>query len=85
MQQWLLPGSLDLYVSQREKNNILVFDQVQHNPGCTATGAGKRLKFSDLVIVLAMWRKQRQRADQRLCFRTCKRFVCFSHDVAFMS
>ena len=48
-------SSLDLYESQREKPNILVFDQVQHNPGCTATGAGKRLKFSDLVIVLAMW------------------------------
>ena len=43
MQQWLLPGSLDLYESQREKTNISVFDQIQHNPGCTATGAGKRL------------------------------------------
>ena len=43
------------------------------------------LKFSDLVIVLAMWRKQRQQADQRLCFRTCKRFVCFSHDVVCIS
>ena len=48
-------GSLDLYESQCEKTNILVFDQVQHNLGCTATGAGKRLKFSDLVTVLAMW------------------------------
>ena len=55
--KWLLPGSLDLYESQREKTYNLVFDQVQHNPGCTATGAGMRLKFSDLVIVLAMWQK----------------------------
>ena len=42
-------------------------------------------QFSDLVIVLAMWRKQRQQGDQCLCFRTCKRFACFSQDVACMS
>ena len=70
--------------SQREKTNILIFDQVQHNPGYTASGAYKRLKFSDLVIVLAMWRKQRQQADLHFSCRICKRLVCFSHDVAWM-
>ena len=42
-------------------------------PGCTATGADKRLKYLDLVIVLAMW----QQADQRLCFRTAKGLFVF--------
>ena len=61
------------------KTNILVFDQVQHNPGCTATGADKRLKFSDLVIVLAMWRKQRQKLISVFAFAHAKGlFVFFS-------
>ena len=46
-----------IFEPRREKTNILVSNQVQHKPGCTATEDGWRLEISDLEsrgIVLSM-------------------------------
>ena len=51
------------YEPHHEKTNILVFDMVQHKPGCTATEDGNRLEISYLGrrgIVLSVKRKQRR-------------------------
>ena len=33
-------GKIDLFEPRHEKTNVLVFDQVQHKPCCTATEDG---------------------------------------------
>ena len=35
-------------VPRHEKTNVLVFDQVPHKPGCTATEDGQKLEILDL-------------------------------------
>ena len=63
-----------------EKTNILVSDQVQHKPGCTATEAtedGERLEISDLETVEGLYYlcSENKGADQLRGHRICEMLV----------